>query len=320
MGVGMAADDDHLNKARLYVEEAQRLVWEQKGRIARLRAAGFDTLSAEQILRLLEANLKGTSNNCHRSSGAPNLPANDSALFSFRFCVVHPKDVRDSQLRQLFEVPSRLSRSTDAPWSLKTISISRALFKRAAFNSIPNIFPSLYTSCRIKPSGLARVLVRIAANHAGACCWGRILPCDNDGCKNAPRAIIPDHAKLKRPRSKVRRSGPLERSGRHKTMKLTVSQKGLKRLEGRGLEPRHGFWKGFWKGREGGGAWLSRGRGLVAELVDRPTKKPQPLRRRGLKELMEKRPAGIQPQGIRLSASWPWCKNGLRVQLVPLRK
>src|ERR1019366_3146404 len=27
--------------------------------------------------------LKGTSNNCHRSSGAPNLPTNDSALFSF---------------------------------------------------------------------------------------------------------------------------------------------------------------------------------------------------------------------------------------------
>src|ERR1039458_3973093 len=48
---------------------------------------------------------KGTSNNCHRSSGAPNLPANDSALFSFRFCTVHPKDVRDCQLRQLFEAP-----------------------------------------------------------------------------------------------------------------------------------------------------------------------------------------------------------------------
>jgi hypothetical protein len=47
----------------------------------------------------------GTSNDCHRSSGAPNLPANDSALFSFRFCAVHPKDARDSQLRQLFEVP-----------------------------------------------------------------------------------------------------------------------------------------------------------------------------------------------------------------------
>jgi hypothetical protein len=49
--------------------------------------------------------LKGTSNNCHQSSGAPNLPANDSALFSFRFYAVHPKDVRDCQLRQLFEVP-----------------------------------------------------------------------------------------------------------------------------------------------------------------------------------------------------------------------
>jgi hypothetical protein len=35
--------------------------------------------------------LKGTSNNCHRSSGASNLPANDSALFSFRFCAVPPK-------------------------------------------------------------------------------------------------------------------------------------------------------------------------------------------------------------------------------------
>jgi hypothetical protein len=35
----------------------------------------------------------------------PNLPTNDSALFSFRFRAVHPKDLRDSQLRQLFEVP-----------------------------------------------------------------------------------------------------------------------------------------------------------------------------------------------------------------------
>src|SRR5450759_4646902 len=52
--------------------------------------------------------LWGTSNNCHRSSGAPNLPANDSALFSFRFCAVHPKDVRDCQLWQFFEVPYSL--------------------------------------------------------------------------------------------------------------------------------------------------------------------------------------------------------------------
>src|SRR5450759_733149 len=52
--------------------------------------------------------LKGTSNNCHRSSGAPSLPVNDSALFSFRFCAVHPKDVRDCQLWQFFEVPSSM--------------------------------------------------------------------------------------------------------------------------------------------------------------------------------------------------------------------
>jgi Putative DNA-binding domain len=49
--------------------------------------------------------IRGTSNNCPRLSGTPNLPTNDSALFSFRFCTVHPKDVRDCQLRQLFEVP-----------------------------------------------------------------------------------------------------------------------------------------------------------------------------------------------------------------------
>src|ERR1039458_4591818 len=55
---------------------------------------------AMELKRLL-----GTSKNCHQSSGAPNLPANDSALFSFRFYAVHAKDVRDCQLRQLFEVP-----------------------------------------------------------------------------------------------------------------------------------------------------------------------------------------------------------------------
>src|SRR5450759_4603226 len=53
----------------------------------------------------IDIRLKGTSKNCHRSAGAPSLPANDSALFSFRFCVVHPKDVRDCQLQQFFEVP-----------------------------------------------------------------------------------------------------------------------------------------------------------------------------------------------------------------------
>jgi hypothetical protein len=47
-------------------------------------------------------------------SGTPNLPANDSALFSFRFCTVHRKDVRDCQLRQFFEVPNRLFRISHA--------------------------------------------------------------------------------------------------------------------------------------------------------------------------------------------------------------
>src|SRR5450756_2573388 len=61
--------------------------------------------------------LKGTSNNCHQSSGAPNLPTNDSALFSFRFRAVHPKDVRDCQLRQLFEVPSMRLQGEMAPQS-----------------------------------------------------------------------------------------------------------------------------------------------------------------------------------------------------------
>ena len=54
----MVADVDHLSKAKCLVEEAQRIVWEQKGRIIRLRAAGRDTWDAERTLRLLEANLQ----------------------------------------------------------------------------------------------------------------------------------------------------------------------------------------------------------------------------------------------------------------------
>jgi hypothetical protein len=50
--------EEELVKARRRVEEAQRIVWEQKGRIARLQAVGFDTLSTEKTLRLLEANLQ----------------------------------------------------------------------------------------------------------------------------------------------------------------------------------------------------------------------------------------------------------------------
>jgi hypothetical protein len=41
-------------------------------------------------------------------------------LFSFRFCAVHPKDVRDFQLRQLFEVPDK-----DIPTFYHAYSVNR---------------------------------------------------------------------------------------------------------------------------------------------------------------------------------------------------
>jgi len=37
-------------------------------------------------------------------------------LFSFRFCAVHPKDVRDCQLWQFFEVPYTLSAWRETPF------------------------------------------------------------------------------------------------------------------------------------------------------------------------------------------------------------
>jgi hypothetical protein len=54
----MSTDNDSLNKARRLVVEGRRIVWQQKGLIARLRAAGFNTLDAERTLRVLEENLK----------------------------------------------------------------------------------------------------------------------------------------------------------------------------------------------------------------------------------------------------------------------
>jgi hypothetical protein len=59
----MVADVDHLG---CLVEEAQRIVWEQKGRIIRLRAAGHDTWDAQRILQLLEANLQNLREYKHR--------------------------------------------------------------------------------------------------------------------------------------------------------------------------------------------------------------------------------------------------------------
>ena len=47
----------------------------------------------------------GTSKNHHRSRAAWNLLANDSGLFPFRFCAVHPKDAGDCKPQEFFEVP-----------------------------------------------------------------------------------------------------------------------------------------------------------------------------------------------------------------------
>src|SRR5450759_336537 len=73
--------------------------------LARVRCCAQGLAGASNKVEPLLFSVEGTSNNCNRSSGTSNLLANDSALFSFRFCAVHPKDVRDCQLRQLFEVP-----------------------------------------------------------------------------------------------------------------------------------------------------------------------------------------------------------------------
>jgi hypothetical protein len=70
----MPADDDHLAEAKRYVEEAQRIVWEQKGRIIRLRAAGLDTLDAERrggpgCLNRFSASISGVSAEVRLPSG-----------------------------------------------------------------------------------------------------------------------------------------------------------------------------------------------------------------------------------------------------------
>ena len=51
----MAVDVDRLE---CLVEEARRMVWEQKGRIIRLGTAGRDTGDAQGILLILETNLQ----------------------------------------------------------------------------------------------------------------------------------------------------------------------------------------------------------------------------------------------------------------------
>src|ERR1019366_6232529 len=52
---------------------------------------------------------KGHPKNCHRSSGAPHLPANDSALFSFRLCVVHQKRCPRLPATAIFRGPHKFT-------------------------------------------------------------------------------------------------------------------------------------------------------------------------------------------------------------------
>ena len=53
----MITHDDLRSTIARHIEEARRMVTEQKGRIARLKAAGTDTSLAEKTLSALEANL-----------------------------------------------------------------------------------------------------------------------------------------------------------------------------------------------------------------------------------------------------------------------
>jgi hypothetical protein len=58
----MITHDDLRSTIARHIEEARRMVIEQKGRIARLKATGVDTAIAELTLRALEANLKRFQN------------------------------------------------------------------------------------------------------------------------------------------------------------------------------------------------------------------------------------------------------------------
>jgi hypothetical protein len=54
----MRPDVGKISQAAKRVMDARQLVFDQKSRIARLRAVGLDSQDAERILRVLEANLE----------------------------------------------------------------------------------------------------------------------------------------------------------------------------------------------------------------------------------------------------------------------
>jgi hypothetical protein len=90
-------DDLRRSIARL-IEEARRMVTEQKGRIARLKATGVDTAFAELTLRALEANLKrfqimliGRSEKNRIRQNRLGSPANDSPRRTARCFAAGPR-------------------------------------------------------------------------------------------------------------------------------------------------------------------------------------------------------------------------------------
>ena len=76
----MITHDDLRSTIARHIEEARRMVTEQKGRIARLKATGVDTAFAELTLRALEANLKRFQNHADWSERKEQNPAEPSRV------------------------------------------------------------------------------------------------------------------------------------------------------------------------------------------------------------------------------------------------
>ena len=78
----MITHDDLRSTIARHIEEARRMVTEQKGRIARLKATGVDTALAELTLRALEANLKRFQNHSDWSERKKQNPPEPSRVSS----------------------------------------------------------------------------------------------------------------------------------------------------------------------------------------------------------------------------------------------
>jgi len=70
----MITHDDLRSTIARHIEEARRMITEQKDRIARLKATGVDTALVELTLRALEANLKRFQNHSDWSEQKKQKP------------------------------------------------------------------------------------------------------------------------------------------------------------------------------------------------------------------------------------------------------